>query len=427
MEQTSDVARRLWALCSALRDDGITYHEYISELSPILFLYLADELGVEDSIPRRFRWRTLITLPQDEALDVYREALKELGESKNTVLNSIFADNKTNIRSGSALLRIMQGVDTIDWSDAHSNSIGEVYENLIEKNAQESRYGAGQYFTPRAVVEAMIAVTKPRADDSVYDPAAGTAGFLVSAGLYTSAREQKQCEITGIELVPNVRRMAQMNLHLHGLKAALQTEDSLSIDPTRRQFTLCLTNPPFGVKASLSSKQLDLLDFPTNNKQLAFLQHAYKSLRPNGRAGVVVPDNVLFEYGQASSVRSHFLDYFNLHTILRLPTGIFYATGIRTSVLFFNRSGTTQDLWIYDIRNTNSSFTKKRQIGSNHLEEFISAYGADPLGSSKRQVSDVNVQVLGLAAAERDGRLRFGGGRGVAVVAERGFGDDPGL
>src|SRR5262249_17690336 len=162
-------------------------------------------------------------------LETYREALKELGESENTVISSIFWDSKTNIRSGSALLRIMHGVDTIDWSDAHSNSIGEVYENLIVKNAQESRYGAGQYFTPRGVGEAIVSVTKPQAADTVYDPAAGTAGFLVSAGLYTIAHEQRQCELSGIELVPSVQRMAQMNLHLHGLKAMLKIEDSLSV------------------------------------------------------------------------------------------------------------------------------------------------------------------------------------------------------
>lgn len=387
MEPTADVAKRLWALCSVLRDDGITYHEYISELSQLLFLYLASILGVQDSIPQPYQWRSLINSSEDAILNSYQEALKNLSASSNPIIRSIFVDSKSDIRTGASLLRIMRGIDTMSWGNANSHSIGDIYESLIEKNAQESRYGAGQYFTPRAVVEAIVAVTKPRSGDTVYDPAAGTGGFLISAGLYALKHDRAQCNLSGYELVRDVERMAQMNLHLHGLQASMRTEDSLAINPAHNQYSLCLSNPPFGVKAGLSNKQLELLDFPTNNKQLAFLQHVYKSLAPNGRAAVIVPDNVLFESGQAASVRKHLLDHFNLHTILRLPTGIFYATGIRTSVLFFSKRSSTENMWIYDLRNINSSFTKRRQISTEHLEDFIATYGADPLGLSKRSSS----------------------------------------
>jgi type I restriction enzyme M protein len=368
-----------------LRDDGITYHEYISEISLILFFRLANILGVESEIPERYRWNRLRAMHEPELLVTYQDALHSLADSRDYQIAGIFRGSSTSLRSGLPLSRLIEGIDGIDWQRIASSSVGDIYESLIAKNAQESRYGSGQYFTPRAVVEAMVEVTKPQSGENVFDPAAGTAGFLVAAGLYTSKGDGKQCALTGNELVPEVSRLARMNLYLHGLKSDVQPLDSLSEDPRDRQYEVCLTNPPFGIRGDLSAYRNFTLQIPTNNKQLGFLQHIYSGLREQGsRAAVVVPDNVLFESGAAAAIRTHLLDNFNLHTILRLPTGIFYATGVRTSVLFFARTHPTDNIWVYDLRRA-GGFTKKRPLEIGNLRHFIECYGDDPFGDSKRE------------------------------------------
>ena len=314
MEGTADAAKRLWNLCNVLRDDGITYHQYISELTLILFFKLASQLGVESDIPAEFRWSALLPRSGDELLSTFKYSIKVLADSRNNTIREMFVENETKIRNPRSLERIIHGIDAIDWSSIAPSSIGDIYESLIDRNAQESRYGAGQYFTPRALVEAIVQVHSPRPKDSVYDPAAGTAGFLVSAGIQAKRRFGEQCALYGNELVREVQRMAQMNLHLHRLNASLQNTNTLSMPLGQRRYSLCLTNPPFGIRSDLDRHQQSNLMYPTSNKQLAFLQHIIACLEVSGRAAVIVPDNVLFETGVAGSVRTHILDNFNLHS-----------------------------------------------------------------------------------------------------------------
>lgn len=386
MEDAADAAKRLWNLCNVLRDDGITYHQYISELTLILFFKLANQLGVESDIPVEFRWSSLLAVSGDELLSIFKDSIKVLADSRNGTIREMFVDNETRIRSPRSLGRIIHGIDATDWSKIAPSSLGDIYESLIDRNAQESRYGAGQYFTPRALVEAIVQVHNPRPKDSVYDPAAGTAGFLVSAGIQAKKSFGEQCALYGNELVSEVHRMAQMNLHLHRLDASLKNNNTLSMPLGQRHYTLCLTNPPFGIRSDLDRHQQSNLMYPTSNKQLAFLQHIIACLDVRGRAAVIVPDNVLFETGVTSLVRTHILNNFNLHTILRLPTGIFYATGVKTSVLFFSRTRPTRETWVYDLRSREHTFTRKRPIRVSDLQDFIENFRSG--GTIKRRETE---------------------------------------
>ncbi|GAA0736736.1 N-6 DNA methylase [Dactylosporangium roseum] len=387
MDTVADVVRRLWGLCNFLRDDGISYHEYLSELSTLLFLKLAEERAIGVQLAGVPSWTSLAHTSDAELLSSYRQMIWDARTAANPKIREIFSETETRLKSPHALRKLVTGISEIDWYTDRSHIVGDIYEGLIEKNASESRYGAGQYFTPRALVEAMVAVTQPTHSDSVYDPAAGTAGFLISAAAASQAGND-YAKIAGQELVPDVHRMALMNIMIHGFEGDLGVGDTLSLSPERLAVTLCLTNPPFGVRGGLAPNQQNLLQYPTSNKQLAFLQHAYTSLEEGGRAAVVVPDNVLFESGVASSIRSHMLDNYNVHTILRLPPGIFYATGVRTSVLFFAKTQPTETVWTYDLRSGGTSYTKKRQLSSSDLKYFISSYGPDPLGMSPREESE---------------------------------------
>ncbi|UIZ14415.1 HsdM family class I SAM-dependent methyltransferase [Streptomyces sp. R527F] len=349
---------------------------------------LAAELGMEERLPANCRWEVLRKASADEVADIYKSILEHLGSSQDETVATIYGDAETRLTSSVALRQLINGIDEIDWYRARQNGLGDVYEGLIEKNAQESRYGTGQYFTPRAVVDALVQAIDPTSSDTVYDPAAGTGGFLVAAGLHTQGRGDQQPRLHGAELVHDVQRMGLMNLLLHDLQGEIELGDSLSQDPNALQVSVCLTNPPFGVKGNLSAAQSQYMDYPTSNKQLGFFQHIYKSLSEGGRAAVVVPDNVLFEAGVASAIRTHLLDNYRLHTILRLPTGIFYATGIRTSVLFFCADGPTRLTWIYDLRSSASSFTKRKPLSISDLGDFLQCYGSDPLGRAQREETD---------------------------------------
>ncbi|MFF3588399.1 N-6 DNA methylase [Streptomyces sp. NPDC002387] len=387
MQDTSEVTRRLWSLCSVLRDEGVTYHEYLNELSYLLFLKLADELQIEELIPSESRWHGLRAAPPSEALSTYERTLQNLSTAKSKIVREIYAESSTQVRNSMSLHKLISEIDAIDWYRAKQNGLGDVYEGLIEKNAQESRYGAGQYFTPRPVVDALVKVLKPTGKETVYDPATGTAGFLVAAGLFSRLASDSSLRLVGNELVHDVQRMALMNLLLHGLRGDIKNVDTLSQPPLHPAADVILTNPPFGLKGSLSSEQKKQLDFPTSNKQLAFIQHCYKSLAKNGRAAIVVPDNVLFESGVACSIRKVLLDQFRLHTVLSLPIGIFYATGIRTSVLLISNDGGTEGTWFYNLRNGSASYGKRRQLTDRDLDDFVTVYGEDPHGRSPRQSS----------------------------------------
>ncbi|MFF4312277.1 N-6 DNA methylase [Streptomyces sp. NPDC001507] len=418
MRDTSDVTRRLWSLCAVLRDEGVTYHEYLNELTYLLFLKLAAELGMEERLPVNCRWAVLREARSDEVAGIYSDILERLGSSQDETVATIYGEAETRLTSGDALRQLINGIDEIDWYRARQNGLGDVYEGLIEKNAQESRYGTGQYFTPRAVVDALVQAINPTDSDTVYDPAAGTGGFLVAAGLHTQNQGEEQPRLHGVELVHDVQRMGLMNLLLHDLQGEIELGDSLSRDPKALQVSVCLTNPPFGVKGNLSATQSQYMDYRTSNKQLGFFQHIYKSLSKGGRAAVVVPDNVLFESGVASSIRTHLLDNYRLHTILRLPTGIFYATGIRTSVLFFCADSPTHSTWIYDLRSSSSSFTKRKPLGISDLGDFLQCYGSDPLGRAEREETDRFRCVTREDLRSVDDRLDLAGTSGTQSAAE---------
>jgi type I restriction enzyme M protein len=321
-------------------------------------------------------------------------------------VKEIFADANTYIKKPATLSALVTEIDKLDWFSAQREGLGDIYEGLLEKNANETKSGAGQYFTPRPLIESMVAVMQPKLEDVIQDPAAGTAGFLIAANQYllkhgkpdtwTEAQKRKFCNKTfyGMEHVHDTHRLALMNLMLHGMTsnpppdAGIRYGDTLS-DEGKAQLppaTLILSNPPFGAKKG-GGEPSRKFQFPTSNKQLCFLQHIYYGLEPGGRAAVVLPDNVLFEGNTGRQIRADLMDKCNLHTILRLPSGIFYAQGVKTNVLFFTRgktdTGNTREVWVYDLRASAPQFGKRTQLTRKHFAEFETAFGKDPLGAPK--------------------------------------------
>lgn len=426
---TQDIVAKLWNLCNVLRDDGVTYHQYVTELTYLLFLKMAKETGTEDQLPSGYRWDDLETESAAKRLDFYKKLLIELGGSGSTLTQEIYANASSFIKKPITLSALVTEIDKIDWYNARKEGLGDLYEGLLAKNANEKKSGAGQYFTPRPLIDSMVAVMKPTLDDIIQDPAAGTGGFLISANRYirdpekfnssgkhsnkpsvadswTEAQQKKYRNNTfyGMELVQDTHRLALMNLILHGLDSTpkgsgIQFGDTLSPDGQKLpKATLILTNPPFGTKTGGGLPSRDDFTFPTSNKQFCFLQHIYRGLKPGGRAAVVLPDNVLFESGVGKQIRIDLMDKCNLHTILRLPTGIFYAQGVKTNVLFFTRGnsdkGNTKEVWVYDLRANMDQFGKRTVLTRDHFKDFETAFGSDPLGSPlalvKRKSTDEN-------------------------------------
>ena len=398
---TTDIVTKLWNLCNVLKDDGVTYHQYVTELTYLLFLKMANEIGAEAQIPEHHRWEDLQRLPRPELLESYNNTLTYIGTHGSPLAQEIFANATSSIRKPTTLSTLLLQIDKLDWYSAKQDGLGDLYEGLLEKNANEKKSGAGQYFTPRSLIDSMVAVTKPTLDDIIQDPAAGTAGFLVAANHYirnhtdpnswTPAQRRKYSRNTffGMEHVHDTHRLALMNLLLHGIPsdpaaAGLRYGDTLGTDGLALpKATLILTNPPFGTKKGGGAPSRTDFPFPTSNKQLCFLQHIYGGLRPGGRAAVVVPDNVLFEGNTGKHIRTDLMDKCNLHTILRLPTGIFYAQAVKTNVLFFTRGralkANTRDVWVYDLRTNMTQFGKRTLLTRRHLAGFEAAYGVDPL------------------------------------------------
>jgi type I restriction enzyme M protein len=396
--RTSDIVARLWSLCHILRDDGITYHQYVTELTYLLFLKMMKELGEEreSRLPEGWRWDDLARREGIEQLDFYRTQLIELGGHSSPRVQAIFANANTALRQARNLKALTDALDGLDWYSAREEGLGEMYEGLLEKNANEVKSGAGQYFTPRPLIDTMVRLVDPRPGERVQDPAAGTAGFLVAADRHVRAATddyfdlseaeqhfQRREAFQGVELVPDVHRLALMNLMLHDIEGELLQADTLSpAGAALPKADVILTNPPFGTKKGGGLPTRDDFTFPTSNKQLAFLQHIYRGLVKGGRAAVVLPDNVLFEENTGTRIRADLMDKCDLHTLLRLPTGIFYAQGVKTNVLFFTRGqtekGNTQAVWIYDMRTNMPSFGKRTPLTHEHFAPFVEAYGASP-------------------------------------------------
>ncbi|HEY1691717.1 MAG TPA: N-6 DNA methylase [Polyangiaceae bacterium] len=403
MPTTQDIVQKLWNLCHVLRDDGITYHEYVTELTYLLFLKMAKETGTESQIPKGYRWDDLVREDGVELLNFYKKLLLDLGAKSSGRVQAIFHDATTSFRQPRHLRTVVESIDALDWYSAKHEGLGDLYEGLLEKNAEETKSGAGQYFTPRPLIESMVALVKPQPGERVEDPAAGTGGFLIVAdrfvrGLTDEYHDLKPADqnfqrreaFYGVELVPDVQRLALMNAMLHGIEGDILLGDTLGPDGARLpKAHVILTNPPFGTKKGGGGPTRDDITYPTSNKQLVFLQHVYRGLVPGGRAAVILPDNVLFEEGVGQKVRGDLMDKCDLHTILRLPTGIFYAQGVKTNVLFFTRGakdkGNTKAVWFYDMRTNAPSFGKRTPLTRAHFAEFEKAYGEDALGKAKRK------------------------------------------
>lgn len=397
---TNDIVGKLWNLCNVLKDDGITYHQYVTELTYLLFLKMAKETGTEDQLPKNHRWDNLENLAAPDRLEFYKILLIHLGSHGSKLVQEIFANASSFIKKPATLSTLVSEIDKLDWYSARKEGLGDLYEGLLEKNANEKKSGAGQYFTPRVLIDSMVAVMKPELKDIIQDPAAGTGGFLIAANHYlrshtkpdswTEAQQKKYHTSTfyGMEHVQDTHRLALMNLMLHGIDGGIRYGDTLSPEgQALPKATLILTNPPFGTKKGGGLPSRDDFTYPTSNKQFAFLQHIYRGLKPGGRAAVVLPDNVLFESNVGSDIRRDLMDKCNLHTILRLPTGIFYAQGVKTNVLFFTRGekdkGNTKEVWVYDLRANMPQYGKRTQLVREHFAEFEAAFGDDPLGGAK--------------------------------------------
>ncbi len=405
---TGDIVQKLWSLCHILRDDGITYNEYVTELTYLLFLKMMQETGREGRLANGYGWTSLAAKQGLEQLEYYRQMLLDLGDTKKTAdptVLSIFTDAQTKLRKPANLKSLTSAIDKLDWYSAREEGLGNLYEGLLEKNAAEKKSGAGQYFTPRPLIDCMVRLMKPKAGETIDDPAAGTGGFLVAADrcikdatddLFTlteaQAYFQRHQALVGLELVPDAHRLCLMNLMLHGIEGSVGCGDTLSPDGENLpKADLVLTNPPFGTKkgGGRPTRSDFSITAETSNKQLAFVEHIVRSLKPGGRAAVVLPDNVLFEDNTGRKLRTWMMELCDLHTILRLPTGIFYAQGVKTNVLFFTRGKTdktnTGDVWVYDLRANMPAFGKTTPLKPEHFAAFEVAFGDDPHGKARRK------------------------------------------
>jgi type I restriction enzyme M protein len=407
----SSIINRVWNYCHALRDDGVSYGDYVEQLTYLLFLKMADEmaslpppLSKPSDIPPAYDWKSLKTCDGD-ALEVqYRHTLENLGKEKG-LLGVIFRKAQNKIQDPAKLRRLIDLIDTETWAGLDIDVKGAIYEGLLQKNAEDTKSGAGQYFTPRPLIRTIVECVRPQPSQTVCDPAAGTGGFLLAVhdyvvNNYQLDRRQKESlrfdALRGWEIVDATARLCVMNLYLHGIggeESPIRVGDSLASDPSET-FNLVLTNPPFGKKSSITvigddgKADKEAITYEragffttTSNKQLNFLQHVFTLLEINGKAAVVVPDNVLFEGGAGEKIRRELLKKCDVHTLLRLPTGIFYAQGVKANVLFFDkRPGReepwTDNLWIYDLR-TNKHFTlKTNPLRYEDLQDFIACYNS---------------------------------------------------
>lgn len=394
---TQEIVSKLWNLCNVLRDDGITYHQYVTELTYILFLKMAKETGAEEKLPEDYRWDVLKSKSGVELKAFYKELLNHLGEETTGIVQQIYQGSSTNIEEPKNLEKIITTIDGLDWYSAKEEGLGNLYEGLLEKNASEKKSGAGQYFTPRVLIDIMVKLIDPKPGERCNDPAAGTFGFMIAADHYLKektdnyfdldtdlAEFQRTEAFSGCELVHETHRLALMNAMLHDIEGNIILGDTLTnVGKQMKDLDVVLSNPPFGTKKGGERATRDDLTFMTSNKQLNFLQHIYRSLKADGkaRAAVVLPDNVLFQEGDGTKIREDLMDKCNLHTILRLPTGIFYAQGVKTNVLFFTRGtedkGNTKDVWFYDLRTNMPNFGKTNPLKESHFDEFVKAYTAE--------------------------------------------------
>jgi type I restriction enzyme M protein len=405
--ESASLVQKVWNYCNVLRDDGVSYGDYVEQLTYLLFLKMADEqtkppFNKPSTIPQGLDWQSLLE-KDGAALEIhYRYILETLGKEKG-MLGVIFRKSQNRIQDPAKIKRLLELINAETWIGLDIDVKGEIYEGLLQKNAEDIKGGAGQYFTPRPLIKAIVEIMRPEPGMTINDPACGTGGFIIATHDYISRNHQLDVEqkrflkyqtFSGKDIVDSVARLCAMNLYLHGIgrdQSPIEVGDSLISDPGTR-YDIVMTNPPFGRKSSITimteegradkeSLTYERQDFwaTTSNKQLNFLQHVKTLLKINGKAAIVVPDNVLFEGGAGETVRRKLLHECDVHTLLRLPTGLFYAQGVKANVLFFDRKPAsekpwTEKLWIYDLR-TNKHFTlKTNPLRYEDLKDFIKSY-----------------------------------------------------
>jgi type I restriction enzyme M protein len=397
----ADVVNKLWGFCHTLRHDGVDYGDYIEQLTYLLFLKMADEKGAV--IPKDYNWATLKNLSGTELTDHYADILRKL-RGQPGILGDIFTEAVPRFNNPVNLKRVIAMIDEENWSAMGVDVKAAAFEGLLEKAASEGKKGAGQYFTSRIVIQSIVRVMKPdprgKSDFKVSDPACGTGGFLVSAyewlvevskGVWDrgDAKRIRTSTYFGQDLVARPRRLALMNLYLHGIEPKIYLGDTIYEADRGERYDVILTNPPFGTRGANQAPDRDDFTIETSNKQLNFVQHVVNTLKPGGRAAMVLPDNCLFE-DKAGEVFKLLMQDCNLHTILRLPRGTFtpYSAGVKANVIFFQKGRPTESVWIYDARSNVPIITKKdRPLAPEHFSEFEKCFGSDPNGTSRRKDS----------------------------------------
>lgn len=423
---SSTIVQKIWNFCNTLRDDGVSYGDYLEQLTYLLFLKMADEYSKpphkrkDINIPAEMNWESLTEKSGDELERHYNKILRSLGKEKG-ILGQIFTKSQNKIQDPAKLYKLIQLIDAENWVGMGVKDKGDIYEGILKKNAEDTKSGAGQYFTPRELISAMVECVRPEPKKTIADPACGTGGFFLGAYDFLASQDLDKSEreflksntFYGNEIVANTRRLCLMNLFLHGIgeisakESFISSEDALLSTP-KTTFDYVLANPPFGKKSSMTitnedgeEEKDDLIysrqDFivTTSNKQLNFLQHIISMLNTTGKAAVVLPDNVLFEGGVGEKVRQALLQKTDLHTILRLPTGIFYAHGVKANVLFFDgrpasKNAWTKEVWVYDYRTNVHHTLKKNPLKLADLNDFITCYNPQNRHKRKETWSETN-------------------------------------
>ena len=391
----TSLTKKVWTLATTLAGQGIGFTDYITQLTYLLFLKMDDEntemFGEASAVPEGCRWKDLIGLDGFDLINQYESTLKRLSAEEN-LIGTIFVKAQNKIDKPVYLRKVITLIDEEQWLVMEGDVKGAIYERILEKNGQDKKSGAGQYFTPRSLISAMVDVTRPQIGETVCDPACGTGGFLLAAYDYMKHQSQDKAKrdflrdraLLGYDNTALVVTLASMNLYLHGIgtdRSPILCQDSLEKQP-ETLVDVILANPPFGTRPA-GSVDIDRPDFyvETKNNQLNFLQHIMVMLKNNGRAAVVLPDNVLFEGGAGETIRKELLKNFNLHTVLRLPTGIFYAQGVKANVLFFKKGERTKEVWYYDYRTGIKHTLATKPMLRHHLDDFVTCYSADNLAA----------------------------------------------
>ena len=388
VKSESTLIKKVGDIANVLAAAGVGFTDYLTQLTYILFLKMDDEreeYGFESTIPEGYKWKDLLELSGEDLVDKYEEILKELAE-KDGLIGTIFTKASNKIDRPVLLAKVIEMVASENWYMMEGDLKGAIYESILEKNGQDKKSGAGQYFTPRALIKAMVDVTDPKITETVADPACGTGGFLLAAYEHMKPQSKeiakqkflKEHAFFGADNTPLVVTLASMNLYLHDIgteSSPIVCQDSL-IDKSDKMFDVILANPPFGTRPQGSVEvYANRPEFvKTSDNQVNFLQHIMSIVRTNGRVAVVLPDNVLTDGGATAKVREKLLKDFNLHTILRLPTGIFYANGVKTNVLFFEKGKPTEDIWVYDYRTGVKHTMATKPMSRANLDDFVACY-----------------------------------------------------